>query len=298
MTSLHLGLDLGGTNIKAVVLEQSKTSLAPTVIFRHTTPTEAEGGPHHVSARLAQIRSEVTSSVGPVVTTGLGVPGLFDASGTIELFPNMPGAWEGFNILDAMSSGVEARPNLINDARAFALAEGSMGAGRGARVMLGIVLGTGIGGGVMINGNLHTGAHGMAGEVGHQVVVADGPRCGCGNNGCIEPLARGDVVAAKAGVSNTRELYSRAAAGDRRALDAIEEAAAYIAIGVSNAVALLGVDVVVIGGGIASAGEVVISPIREAIYRRVTLASTSQLNVVAAELGSEAGAVGAALSAL
>ena len=202
---LHVGLDLGGTNIKVVVLEGLGESIQPTPIFRQTTPTEAEGGPQHVVDRLVKIVTEIKASIGEIQTIGLGVPGLFDGeTGTIEFLPNLLGAWKGFQIVAATGSRMGTDPVLINDARAFALAEGTLGAGKDAAVMLGIVLGTGIGGGIMINGRLHTGAYGMAGEVGHQTVLPDGPICGCGNRGCIEALARGDVVAAAAGVADTK----------------------------------------------------------------------------------------------
>ena len=296
---LHVGLDLGGTNIKAVVLEGLGESIQPTPIFRQTTPTEAEGGPQHVSDRLVKIVTEIKASIGEIETIGLGVPGLFDGDGgTIEFLPNLLGAWKGFQIVAATGSRMGTDPVLINDARAFALAEGTLGAGKDAAVMLGIVLGTGIGGGIMINGRLHTGAYGMAGEVGHQTVLPDGPICGCGNRGCMEALARGDVVAAAAGVADTKALYAASAAGDPRAIEAIKTAAGYIAIGILNAVVLLGVDVVVIGGGIGSAGDVVLDPIREAVYERVTLASKDQIRIVQAALGPEAGAIGAALTAV
>jgi glucokinase len=295
ISPIHIGLDLGGTNIKAVALKSVGTQLDPSPILRSTSPTEAVGGPQHVSDRLVSMVEDITKDLGPVATIGLGVPGLFASDGTIELFPNMAGPWKGFNIVSAVGSKVGITPTLINDARAFTLAEGTVGAGRGAAVMLGVVLGTGIGGGVMINGRLHIGANGLAGEFAHQIVEPNGPECGCGNNGCVETLARGDFVAGSAGFSDTKALYVASARGDERAVAAINKAAGYIAIGISNAVALLGVDVVVIGGGIANGGDVVINPIRDAVRQRVTLASPDHLHVVQGILGSEAGAIGAAL---
>jgi glucokinase len=184
---------------------------------------------------------------------------------------------------------------MVNDARAFTLAEGTVGAGAGARVMLGITLGTGIGGGVMIDGRLHMGAFGTAGEFGHQTVMPDGPVCGCGNQGCLEAVARGSAIAQKVGVRNAEAAYALASEGNAGAIEAIAEASFYMAIGVSNAVALLGLDTVVLGGGIMSAGDLVLDPLRDALAKRVTLVPVDQVRIVRAALGGKAGAIGAAL---
>jgi glucokinase len=161
--------------------------------------------------------------------------------------------------------------------------------------MLGITLGTGIGGGVMIGGRLHLGAFGTAGEFGHQTVDPNGPLCGCGNRGCLEALARGEVVANEAGVSDVRDLYTALKSGDEAAVAATQRSNMYMAIAISNAVSLLGVDVVVIGGGVASSGDLVLKPLRRAVDERVTLVPTKDIKIVPASLGSMAGAIGAAL---
>jgi glucokinase len=185
---------------------------------------------------------------------------------------------------------------MINDARAFTLAEGTIGAGRDAEVMLGITLGTGIGGGIMINGRLHLGAFGTAGEFGHQTVDPDGPMCGCGNRGCLEAVAKGGAISAEVGLQNAEAVYAAAAGGDPRAADAIDRASFYMAIAIANTVALLGLDVVVLGGGIMSAGDLVLDPLRQAVSSRVTLVPTEEIRIVRAELGGMAGAIGAALA--
>jgi glucokinase len=234
-----------------------------------------------------------------ITTLGLGVPGLFDPdAGSIELFPNLVGQWEGYELRDKVSRGIGLDATMVNDARAFTLAEGTVGAGRGAKVMLGITLGTGIGGGVMIDGHLHTGAFGTAGEFGHQTVSPEGPMCGCGNRGCLEAVARGGVISTQAGAIDVEELYAAAAEGNELAVRTVERASFFMAIAIANAVSLLGVDVVVVGGGIVSSGDRVLDPLRSAVAERVTLVPTDGIRIIAAELGPMAGAIGAALAGM
>lgn len=293
----HLGLDLGGTNIKTAVLEYADPNTAPVVLHSASVPTEAHLGPDHVTDRLIDLGREMNRQVDGITTLGLGVPGLFDPeAGTIELFPNLAGAWKGYGLRDKVSDGVGLDATMINDARAFTLAEGTVGAGRRAKVMLGITLGTGIGGGVMINGQLHTGAFGSAGEFGHQTVSPEGPICGCGNRGCLEAVARGGVISTEAGAVDVEGLYAAAAEGNELAVRTVERASFFMAIAIANAVSLLGVDVVVVGGGIVSSGDAVLDPLRKAVAERVTLVPTDEIRIIAAELGSMAGAIGAAVA--
>lgn len=293
----HLGLDLGGTNIKAAVLEQTDDHAQPIVVHSRVVPTNANRGSDHVTDNLIALGRDLQTEVGGIKTVGLGVPGLFDATtGTIELFPNLAGRWEGVNLRDAVGEGLDLDVAMINDARAFTLAEGTIGAGREAKVMLGITLGTGIGGGVMIDGRLHTGAFGTAGEFGHQTVDPDGPICGCGNQGCLEAVARGEVISAAAGADNVEALYTAVAAGDEDAARIVERASFFMAIAISNAVSLLGVDIVVVGGGVVSSGDLVLDPLRRAVTKRVTLVPTDGIQIVPAKLGPMAGAIGAALA--
>jgi glucokinase len=163
--------------------------------------------------------------------------------------------------------------------------------------VVGVTLGTGIGGGVLIDGRIWSGATGAAGEIGHQVIDLDGPECGCGNRGCVEALARSDVLCSMAGRQSVTEVYAAAADGDQRSRAAIATAARAIGIGLANVVTLLGPDIVVVGGGIASGGEAVLAPIRNTVRDHVTMAPSGVTHIVSGRLGSQAGAVGAALAA-
>lgn len=291
---IRLGLDLGGTNIKVALVDTDRLDLGTDwLAVTDTVPTRAELGPDAVTDRLV----EIASSYPKADSIGVGVPGVFDReSGTIELFPNLGGAWKGHPLLAKMNAALGRSVKLINDARAFTLAEGTVGAGRGAHTLICVTLGTGIGGGVMIEGRIHLGALGTAGEVAHQIVVPDGPLCGCGNRGCAEPIAQAEAVAKRAGKESIEEVYTAVRAGESRSIEAVEYAARYLGISLANAVALLAPDRIVIGGGIAQAGDIVIDPIRRALKEHLTLVPPESVEVVAASLGPNAGAIGAALA--
>lgn len=298
MTQRYLGLDLGGTYIKIAVIEDAPDSMRPTVVYSNKVRTGGDRGPAHVRDRLIAQGLKASDLHGPFAGVGVGVPGLFDdVTGSIELLPNLPGPWAGFSLRDPIGEGLGVPATMINDARAFTLAEGTVGAGVGASVMLGVTLGTGIGGGIMIDGTLFLGAFGFAGEFGHQTVDPTGPICGCGNQGCLEAVAKGSAIAAAAGVKNAEAAYAAAAAGDAAAIQATENASFFMAIAIANVVVVVGVDTVVLGGGIMSAGDQVLKPLEAALAKRLTLVPANKVKIVKAALGGKAGAIGAALAA-
>jgi glucokinase len=294
VSPLHLGLDLGGTNIKVALLRREGDDYQ--VVATHSVATEAEGGPEAVTANIIEA-GRAAMAERDVSTIGLGVPGLFDAeTGGVLLFPNLPGEWDGFPLRDRVAEALGLETQMINDARAFTLAEGLIGAGKGHSTLVCVTLGTGVGGGIMIDGRVHLGAFGVAGEIGHQTILPDGPLCNCGNRGCLEALVRADVVAADAGRSTVREVFQGVEQGDERCIAAVSQMAEYLGIGLANLVTVLGPDRIVVGGGIAAAGDLVIQPIAEAVKQRVTLVPTDAIEIVAATFGAYAGAAGAALA--
>jgi len=189
--------------------------------------------------------------------------------------------------------GLPAR--LVNDARAFGLAELRLGAGRGATSMVGLTLGTGIGGVVAVDGVVVQGHDGTAGELGHQTIEADGPPCSCGNRGCLEVLARAERIATLSGTSTAEEAVAAARAGDARALSALAEVGRCLGIGIGNMVVALTPDRVVLGGGISAAGDLLLDPIRMELERRVHVTALDEVELRIAELGTWAGAIGAAV---
>jgi glucokinase len=290
----HLGLDLGGTNIKVVTLDQADGSFE--IVSTDSVETGANAGPEAVTENLIDAGRMATATT-EINTLGLGVPGHFDPdTGRVLLFPNLPGDWREFPLRDRLEDALQLPTRMINDARAFTLAEGTLGAGRGCSAVACITLGTGVGGGLMIDGRLHRGAFGVAGELGHQTVLPDGPLCGCGNRGCVEALVRADVLASNAGRPTASAVFDGAREGDNRCVAAVSQMADFLGIGLANVVTLFGPDRIIVGGGIAEAGDLVLGPIEAAVKRRVTLVPTESIDIVPAVFGRYAGAVGAALA--
>jgi glucokinase len=293
-TSLHLGLDLGATNIKWAVLE--RTADAWRVVERNQVATHADEGADAVLARMASLASDANAKVGNVATLGVGVPGLYDAElGTTTFLPNLPPGWTDLPVAGPLRDRLGLPVALINDARAFGLAELRLGAGRGCRTMAGLALGTGVGGVVVVDGHVHFGHDGTGGELGHQTLLPDGPECTCGNRGCLEAFARADRVAAACGTATAEEAVEAARAGDPTAVDGLAGVGRWLGIGIANVIVALTPERVVIGGGVSGAGDLLLQPIREEVRRRVRVTDLEQVEIVPAELGTWAGAIGAAV---
>jgi len=258
--------------------------------------TDVREGELSVLRQMTGVAAGVTGEFKGIESVGVGMPGVLDpAAGITKMIPNIPGHWNGLQVIAPIAAAVSLPVRLINDARAFVLAEHGLGAGRGISSMLGVTLGTGVGGGLVLDGRLYFGHDGTAGEFGHQTILPDGPMCNCGNRGCLEALAKADAIASACGRPDVEASVAAARAGDARAVQGIRDAGRYLGIGVSNVVVLLGVDRVVVGGGIAAAGDMLLDPIRAELERRVHVADVSRISVVGGELGTWAGAIGAAL---
>jgi glucokinase len=293
-TSRHLGLDLGGTNIKWVVVELVAGEWR--VLDRDQVATPTAGGPEAVVERLAAVGTEAVVRSPGVSSVGIGVPGLYDpASGSTRFLVNLPGAWADRPVAGPVGAALGLPAVLINDARAFGLAELRLGAGRGASSMIGLTLGTGVGGVIAVDGRVHQGRDGTAGEIGHQTIEPDGPWCGCGNRGCLEAFARADQIVAACGTATVEDAIAAARAGDIRALEGLAQIARYLGIGIANMIVVISPDRVVIGGGIAAASDLLLGPIRDELRRRVRTTSLDAVEIVTAELGTWAGAIGAAI---
>ncbi|HEX7224126.1 MAG TPA: ROK family protein [Candidatus Limnocylindria bacterium] len=292
--SRHLGLDLGATNVKWAVLEQSGGGWS--ALDQGQFPTSAADGADAVIDRMSACAERARDAWPDLSTIGIGVPGLFDdAEGIATFVPNLPADWERRPLVSPMRDRLGIPVRLVNDARAFGLAELRLGAGRGCATMVGLALGTGVGGVVIVNGEVHFGHDGTGGELGHQTLHPDGPPCTCGNRGCLEAFAKADAVATSCGTPTAAEAVTAARAGDVRALAGMAEVGRWLGIGIANLVVVLNPDRVVLGGGVASAGELLIDPIRAEVARRVHVTDLGAVEIVTAELGTAAGAIGAAL---
>ena len=290
----HLGLDLGATNLKWTVVERDGDLWRS--LDRGQVPTEVAGGPAAIDAQLGDTGAAAIERWPGVVTAGIGIPGLYDpTAGTTRFLVNIPGSWDGYPVADPVAAALGVPVALINDARAFGLAELRLGAGRGASSMVGLTLGTGIGGVIAVDGKVHQGHDGTAGEIGHQTIDPDGPSCNCGNHGCLEAFARADRIAEACGTATAAEAVERARAGDQAALDGLERVGRYLGIGIGNMITVISPDRVVIGGGVSAAGDLLLASARDEIRRRVRTTSITEVELVIAELGTWAGAIGAAV---
>ena len=293
----HLGLDLGATNLKwAIVDHDPGPDGSWRAVARGQVPTRADGGPDAIVPQLGEIGREAMAQWPGVVSAGVGIPGLYDPrAGTTRFLVNLRGAWDGYPIVAPVAAALGVPVALINDARAFGLAELRLGAGRGASSMVGLTLGTGVGGVIAVDGKVHQGHDGTAGEIGHQTIDPDGPDCNCGNHGCLEAFARADRIAEACGTATAEEAVDRARNGDAAAIEGLRRVGRYLGIGIGNMIVVISPDRVVIGGGIAAAGDLLLASARDEIRRRVRTTSIAEVEIVTAELGTWAGAIGAAV---
>jgi glucokinase len=290
----HLGLDLGATNLKLAVVEESDGAWR--TLEHDQVRTQDDAGPSAVLEQLVEAGRSAIARHPDISSVGIGVPGLYyPESGATKFLVNMEGEWDGVPVGPTVSAALGLPTHLINDARAFGMAELRLGAGRGAKSMVGLTLGTGIGGVFAVDGRIVQGHDGTAGELGHQTIDPDGPPCNCGNNGCLESFARADRLAEACGAPNAGQAIHRARAGDKRALAGMASVGRYLGIGIANMIVVLTPDRVVIGGGISAAGDLLLDPIRAEVARRVHVTPLDRVTIVTAELGTWAGAIGAAI---
>ena len=290
----HLGLDLGATNLKWAVVEH--TDGAWRTLEHDQVPTQDDVGPDAVLEQLADVGRKAVARYPDIASVGIGVPGLYyPERGATKFLVNMEGEWDGVPVGATVRDALGLPTHLVNDARAFGLAELRLGAARGATSMVGLTLGTGIGGVLAVEGRVVQGHDGTAGELGHQTIDPDGPSCNCGNNGCLEAFARADRLAEACGAATAEEAVDRARAGDETALAGLASVGRYLGIGIANMVVVITPDRVVIGGGVSAAGDLLLDPIRAEVARRVHVTPLDRVEIVTAELGTWAGAIGAAI---
>lgn len=314
---LTCGLDLGGTKILGVVLDVDADD-GPLLEAKVPTPA----GTDAVCASLVEVaqglRDGARDQLGAEVeAVGLGAPGLVDRSGSLRYGPNLPGVIN-LDFAEVLGHGLAVPIAVDNDATCATWGEHERGAAKGRNHTVMITLGTGIGAGVVVKGEVLRGAHGFAGEPGHMVVNPSGPPCPCGRRGCWERYASGSglgflareaaharqgermIALAGGDAEDVRGEHVTEAArqGDPDALAVLARFGWWVALGVANLVNILDSEIVVVGGGLAEAGELVLAPTRTA-YRELVLAPDHRPDVpiVGARLGQHAGAIGAALLA-
>ncbi len=290
-----LGIDVGGTNIKSVLLAQAGGAVT---VLDHAECRTTGSAPEEILDQIAAIARDRCASAPVPMRLGFCLPGAIDRdAGVAGVMPNLPGIWHGVSVRDRVQQSAGLPTSVVNDARAFSLAESQLGAGRGLGTVVGVTLGTGLGGGVVIGGKLHEGASGFAGELGHQIVQIDGELCGCGNRGCAETFVKTTRLLEATGLGSVKAVFEHAAAGQPSAVAAVESYVSHLAVALANVHTLLCPDAFVIGGGIAAAGPRLLDPLLERIRALITFDRPSSVQVRPAELGPIAGAIGAALVA-
>ncbi|CAM5642616.1 ROK family protein [Streptomyces atroolivaceus] len=303
-TDLVAALDIGGTKIAGALVDGGGS-----LLVRAQRPTPAREGAEAVMGAVSDVLAQLTASPlwHRVRAVGIGSAGPVDASAGTVSPVNVPG-WRGFPLVDRVTAATGGLPVvLVGDGVAMTAAEHWLGAARGYDNALCMVVSTGVGGGLVLGGKLHPGPSGNAGHIGHISVDLDGDLCPCGARGCVERLASGPNIARRAlengwrpgpdGDATAAAVAAAALAGDPVAAASFERAAQALAAGIAATATLTDIDIAVIGGGVAGAGEVLFAPLRRSLRDYATLSFVQGLTVTSAVMGTDAGLVGAAAAA-
>ena len=311
-----VGIDLGGTNIAAGAMPTDGSR----EIAMRMVPTHASEGAEAVVDRIAaliedviaQTRAETGARREDFLGVGIGSPGPLDrARGLVIVTPNL--GWRDFPLRDEVASRVNLPATLDNDANCATLGEWWCGAARGGRNVVGLTIGTGIGGGLILDGKLYHGSSDAAGEIGHTTIDSTGRRCKCGNYGCLEAYASGPAIAERAremlegdeastmpsmvdgDVSRitAQTVFEASKRGDALALEVVRDTAHFLGVGVSNLINIFNPDIFVIAGGVTQAGDLLFDPLRAEVRRRAFKPSVDACRIVPGELPLTAGVVGA-----
>ncbi len=305
---LFVGLDLGGTWLKYGIAGSDGE-----LLFKSKRPSEAKAGREAIfGSMMAAVRElrDRFAAKGSIRAIGVGSPGLVDYRRGYLMggAPNLPG-WDGADIRGVLGKELGVQVYADNDANVMALAESRLGAAKGAKQAIFLTLGTGIGGGIVIDGQLYRGAWFAGAELGHVVIKYDGRPCNCGSVGCVEQYASAPGMvrtyrehlqaAGKPAPEDvtTEVIFARAAEGEEEAKKAIEDTAYYLGVAVAGFVNIFNPEVVVIGGGVAEAGDEFIRMVEKVAVNLAQDVATQGLRVVRARMGNDAGVVGAIMLA-
>ncbi len=307
MANVVVAADLGGTHLRAALADEQGNLFA-----RRDQPTPLKATPEEILAVIANLLKTVASaSASPPLGACVALPGLINSSaGTVIIAPNVPG-FRNLQLTEPLSAALGVHVTIENDASAATLGEFRFGAGKGTRHLLHGTLGTGIGGGIVIDGRLYRGAKGLAGEIGHVVIDTAGPRCNCGSRGCLEAMVSGVAFAERAkkmlqqGTSpilleivgyrapTSADLYAAAKAGDRQCEAEIRHGGHLLGLAFGGLVNVLNPDAVTLSGGLLNLGEMLLDSLRQAMYS-IAYGPASGTLIRTSELGDDAGLLGAA----
>jgi glucokinase len=298
-----IGIDVGASKVNIGVLDGAGNLLARSRV--EIGDRNDSGG---TIERICREAAEVTRRAGipneAIDFIGMGIPGTVEAATRRVLFaPNL--GWSDVEVGELFRRDFGLEVELVQDARAAALAEYLLGAGKGEPVVICVTLGSGIGAGIIIDGRIYGGGFGTAGELGHSIVQADGLPCGCGRRGCLEAYASGTAIAKASargpggaeGAERAEAVFKKAEAGDPAAMDIVGTAARYLGIGIVNAVNLLSPNVVIFSGGMCEQEELFIRPVRDFVLKNAYSIAVAEraFRIVKAALGEDAPMIGAGL---
>ena len=296
---LKIGIDLGGTRVKMGLVDQRGK-----VIHRReiSTPFNVKQADLITSlvVNIGDIIKKAGVRKGQVLGVGIGVPGPVDSKkGIVRYFPNIKG-WEGVPLRSILERRLGLKVSLDNDVNAMTLAEHKFGAGKGALNLICLTLGTGVGGGIIINGGIYRGSTMCAGEIGHVPINEKGPRCNCRGIACLERYVGNRYILTRArrvfGKSITLEhLSGLARKGNKSALAIWRDIGRKLGVALTGVVNLLNPDMIIVGGGVSKAGESILRPLRKEIKKRAMVDQARHVKVVRARLGTDAGIIGASL---
>ena len=308
----YAGVDLGGTNTKIGILNREGDILKSRII-KTLSAEGVDNTLERIWKTIQELAQELDINIKNIKGIGLGIPGPVLEQSIVAFFANFP--WErNINIKEKLEKLTGIETKLDNDANIIALGEAKYGAAKGSKSSVTVALGTGIGGGIYIDGKLVSGAKGAGGEVGHMKIVKDGKLCGCGQRGCFEAyvsatglireavsrltvnkqnllykMIDGDLMKLEA-----KDIFDAAREGDAFSLDLVDYEAEYLALGIANILNIINPEVVVLGGGVALAGDILLNPMREKMVKYALPVTLEELQIVQGVLGNEAGIKGAA----
>ena len=311
MKSYVIGVDLGGTKISTALSTIEGNILSQTVV-----PTNAKEGEVAVLNRIIGTIEEVINSSNvnkdEIEAIGIGSPGPLDAvKGTIITTPNLP--FKDYNVVQPIKDRFEIPVYLDNDANVAAIGEFMFGAGKGKKNIVFFTVSTGVGGGAVLNGKAYRGNTSNALEIGHMTVAPNGPRCNCGNIGCLEAVSSGTAIGrmGREAVSTnvetslrkydnitSYEVFIEASNGDEVAKDIVDTALNYLGIGVANAISIFDPEMVIIGGGVAKVGDIIFQKVQAVVNKRCFKSMAASCKIVPAGLGADAGVMGAVALAI
>lgn len=306
-----VGIDLGGTKISGALAD-----IDGVILSQYTIPTNAMEGEEAVLSRIIEVIEKVIMEAKKtkdmIKAIGIGSPGPLDSKkGVIIVTPNLP--FKDFQLINPIKEKFNIPTYLDNDANVAAIGEYMLGAGQGTRNMVYITVSTGVGGGAILEGKIYRGSTSNALEIGHTTILPDGPKCNCGNNGCIEALSSGTAIArqAREAISNgletslskydkltSYEVFKEAYIGDKVAKEILEKSFIYLGIGVANIITSFDPDMVVIGGGVSKGGQILFETVQKEVDKRCFKTMSKHTKIVPAMLGTDAGVIGAVALAI